>query len=831
MLMVLPGNGNPANLATRAPSKKGITMRDFRDGIRFLLRRPGHSAAVALTLGLGIGVNALVFSAVHAVLLEPLPFTDPFRLVNVWQTQPGNDTRRVAPANFLDWRSASSFDALAAYAWRSRSLAGDEPERIVVASVSTNLFSVLGVAPMAGHGFLKPTDGGLRQVILREDLWRRRFGADPSIVGRTIRLDDEPLVVSGIVETRLGFPDDAQAWTEARYDIPELSAAVTGDIRTVRDARYLRVLGRLRQGVTRPQAQAEMDAVAQRLRGLYPDANADTGVNVVDLHDQLTGGSARTLWILFAVVGAVLAVACGNVATLLIAGAVSRRQELRLRAALGASRLRLVRQLLTESLLLALAGASLGMFLAWALQPALIASLPSATPRLGSLSLNVTVIWYSLGVALMTTALFGLVPGMLAASGAELSRLRDGGRSGTSRRGGALASTLMAAQLAIALVLLTGTGLMLRTLWTLYHRDPGIDVERLLALDVTIPDARSRGRSAAVGDLRRMTARIAQLPGVTAVGAIQSLPLAARGASSNIRVEGRVFAANEAPDVVWRTVTPDYFRTVGSPVVRGRAFTEADHEGSTPVAIINSTLAQLLWGDSDPVGKRIGTGLDGDGAGVAIVGVVTDVPQEGISARVLPEMFRPLDQRTRFSADAMSIVVRTESDPVRLATAARAAVREVHPQAPVSAIRPMSTVVAAGVAREVTAARGLALFGALALILAAVGIHGVTARLVNNRKRELGVRMALGAAPSRLRSMVLGRTLRIATVGLIAGTILSAFLSRQLGSLLHGTEPVDPLVMIPAAAILLLSALAAAYGPARSAARTDPLIIMRSDSS
>ena len=804
-------------------------MHDFRDAYRQLSHRPAFAVTVVLTLALGIGANALVFSVVHSVLLEPLPFPDSTQLVTLWQTQPGNNTRAVAPGNFLDWRGASSFEALAAYHGRRRILPGGEPERLTVATVSSNFFTVLRVQPLVGRTFEAPiASGGIREVVLREDLWRHRFGADPAIVGRSIRLDDETLVVAGVISTGLGFPEDASAWTQARHDVPELTV-MPADIRALRDARYFRVVGRLRTGFALSRAQSEMDAIAARLREAYPEANADTGVNVVGLQTQLTAASAPTLWILFGVVACVLAIACANVATLFMAGAVGRARELQIRAALGASRLRIVRQLAAESVLLAGIGGTVGIGLAWMFRPALIAALPATTPRTASIAIDGTVIAFALVIGVVTTLAAGVAPGAIAAGSGALSGLRDGGRIGPSRRAAWLSSAFMAAQLALAVILVTGTGLMLRTLWTLYQRDPGIDVERLLALDVVIPDSRSRGRAATTADLQRMTERIAALPGVTGSAAIQSLPLASRGPSANIRVDGRPFPPNEAPDIAWRTVTPGYFAAAGIPILRGRGFTNADREGAPPVAVINATLARLLWPGVDPIGRRIGTGLDGDGAPVLIVGVAGDVPQEGIAAPVLPEMYRPLAQPSRFSADAMSIVVRTDGDPADVAAAAREAIREVHPHAPVSAIRPMSSIAALGVARELTAARALALFGALALLLAAVGLYGMMARLVNDRRRELGIRIALGAEPREVGWLVIGRTLRLAGVGILCGIVASMVLSRQLGALLHGVSAADPLVLAGTSAILLVVALLASYTPARRASRVDPLEIMRSE--
>ncbi|CAN5885610.1 hypothetical protein BH18ACI5_BH18ACI5_19130 [soil metagenome] len=516
-----------------------------------------------------------------------------------------------------------------------------------------------------------------------------------------------------------------------------------------------------------------------------------------------------------------------NVATLLLTAALGRSRELAIRSALGASRLRLLRQLAIEAMMLAIGGAVAGLALAAAAQPLLLALLPASTPRLATIAVDGGVVLFAFVLALLSALVFGCGPALVASGARSFAALRDGGRSGTSRGGNRTASLLVAAQLAIAVILVTGTGLMLRTLFTLYQRDIGIDVERLLALDVTVPDARSRGRSAAALDFQRISEELAQVPGVTAAGGIQVLPLSSRGPAATIRVDGRIFGPDEAPDINWRTVTPAYFRAAGIDLIRGRGFNDADREGAQPVAIINATLASALWEGRDPIGARIGTGLDGDGAPVVVIGVVQDSAQESITARVQPEMYRPLAQPSRFAADAMSFVVRTEGDPSNLASSAREAVRRVHPQAPVSSVRPMKLVAAEGVATETAVARALAVFGMLALVLAAVGLHGVVTRMVGDRTRELGIRIALGASPGALKRDVIGRTLMLAVTGLAFGVAGSIAAGRQLRTMLHGVSAADPLVLGMASAVLLVAAAAATFGPTRRALRTDPLIVMK----
>jgi putative ABC transport system permease protein len=461
--------------------------------------------------------------------------------------------------------------------------------------------------------------------------------------------------------------------------------------------------------------------------------------------------------------------------------------------------------------------------------PALLAVMPASMPRLGSVRLDTGVLGFTLVLAVLTTAVFGTLPAWMATRSTASAGLRGGARAGTSRSSVRTSSALVVAQLATALVLTTGTGLMLRSLWFLHQRDTGIDIDRVLTVDVSLPDARSRGRAAAVQDVEQMVQRLSALPGITAAGAIQALPLSRRGPAANLRVDGRPFARNEAPDVSWRTVTPDYFRTMGARVIRGRGFTEADRDGAPPVAIVNRTLALLVWPDGDPIGARIGTGLDGDGAPATIVGIVEDMPQDSLRAVVRPEMFRPLAQPARFPVDGMSLVLRTDQEPTAVAAAAREAIRSVHRNAPIAAIRTMSAVAAGGIATERSAMTALGVFGALALVLAGIGLYGVLGRMVADRTRELGIRLALGAQAGDVRWLVLRRTLLLVAVGLCLGALASASLTSYLRAWLYETPALDPAVFAASAAVLFVVALIASLMPARRAATVDPLVAIRAE--
>ncbi|HEY3121574.1 MAG TPA: ABC transporter permease [Vicinamibacteria bacterium] len=801
--------------------------RDLRFAVRGLARSPAFAAAVAVTLAMGIGANTAIFSLLEALLLRPLPYRQPDRLAMVWQTEPGNATRDVAPANFLDWRAQSrSFEGLAAFDWGARNLTGgSEPVRIQVATVSVNFFEVLGVVPAVGRSFA--AEAG-REAVVSDGLWRRLLGGQPDVLGRRLLLDREAYEVVGVMPPGFAFPQDVEVWLRAPHDVPELKLPASVDIRRLRDARYFRVIGRLAEGIHLPQVQAEMDAIAHRLEKSYPDANAHAGINVMPLKEQLVGRTRPTLLLLQGVAGLVLLIACANVANLLLARAARRRKEMAIRSALGASRRRLIAQLLTESALLAVGGGALGLLIAVWMGPALAAVLPAPlTPAITTGGLSAPVLGFTLSLSLLVALVFGLAPAWEVSRPAAVEALRQGRTSDASPTTGRLRGALVAGEVALALVVATGAALLLKSLWLIVQTNPGFDAERVLSLRLSVASASGAPAAAVRQVYAEVVERLAGVPGVEEAAIAQTLPLAGRGASANLRVEGRSYPAGQAPNVCWKVVTPGYFHTLRIPLRQGRVFTASDGGRAPPVAVVNESLARLLALEGDVIGRRIGTGLDGDGAGVTVVGIVGDTPQESVTLKTQPEMYRPLAQPSRWSGEVVSLVVRTGGDAVAAVPAVRAAVRSVTREATMSDIRPLRDVVARSVGRQRSTASLLALFAALALVLCAVGVYGLLAYLVGERTREFGVRLALGARPADVLGLVLRRGLGLVAVGTAVGLAAALALGRVVSGLLYEISARDPATLAAACAVMAAVGLLASYLPARRATRVDPMAALR----
>jgi len=808
-------------------------LQDLRQAARRLRRAPGFTFIAVLTLALGIGGNAAVLTALEALLLRPLPYPDPQRLVLVQQTDPRIGDRPVAPANFLDWRErARSFEGLAAFEVVGRTLLGREtPERLAAGVVSGNFFDLLGVAPTRGRTFGISNDGP-REGVLGHALWLAQFGGDAALVGREVQLDGELVRIIGIMPPGFAYPGEAELWLRARHDVPELPIAPEMDPRPIRDARYLGVLGRLRPGTTLDTARAEMDQVAAALATEYPDANSGNGALVTPLFESLRGEARPALALLLGAAACVLLIACANVANLLLARAVSRRQELAVRAALGASRGRLSRQLTTEALLLALFGAAAGLALASAARPLLVALWPATLPPLEGLRLSAPVLAVATLLALVCIVLVGLVPAREAAGTDALAGLRSAGRAPLAGREAHRArGFLVVAEVAVAVVLVSGAGLLLNSLWRLQRAPLGFEPEGALSARLNLPRGLSRDPVALRGVIVSLEDRLRGLPGVTAAGVGQALPLSGRRTSAGLRVEGREIEPNAALDATWRVVTPAWFQALGTPLLRGRGFDDRDRAGAPPVALVNATLARLVFGDEDPLGRRVGTGLDGPaGTWVTIVGVVADTPQESAATAVRPEMYRPLAQDVRMGPTSLNIVLRTATaDPEALGPALQREVALVRSDLAVSDVKLLASLARDSIAAPRAASGVLGVFAGLAVFLAALGLYGVVSCLVGERVHEMGVRLALGARPSSLVSLVVGRSLALAGAGLAVGLVASLALSRLLQGLLFGIGPRAPLTLAAVVAVLLLATGVAAWAPARRAGRLDPATVLRAD--
>jgi putative ABC transport system permease protein len=808
-------------------------LQDVRLALRGWARNPGYAAVIAITLALGIGANTAIFSVVEALLLRPLPFDHPDRLVMAWQTVPGEPTRTVSPANFLDWRAASrSFTGLTAFARLSKSVGGAlEPVRVDAASVSANFFEVLGVTPLLGRGFTPASEPGAREAVLSQGLWKARFGGDPNVLGRTFRFDDEPYEVVGILPGAARLPEDAEVWLCARDDIPEPRAHVEADLRTMRDFRYLMVLGRLAPGVGLGAAQAEVDGVAKALEKAYPEEDADVGIGLVPLREQLVGNARPAILLLLGAVFLVLLVACVNIANLLLARAVRRGKEVAIRTALGARRGRILRQLLTESVLLAVLGGGLGLAFAASLGRALYAWLPADTPRLAEAGLSLPVLGFTLGLCLLSALLFGLGPALQVSRENALAALREVGRtSAASPSRDLLRSLLVVGEVALALVLVTGAGLLVKSLWRLQHTPTGLDPERVLTARVSVPGALRMEPRAPRRFYARLLDRLAALPGVSEAGAAQALPFYGRCWEAGLRIEGRP-APNprEIPETCWCAVTPGYFGALGVPLIRGRALLASDGEDAAAVGLVNAALARTLFPAEDPLGRRIGTDIDGDGTPVTIVGIVGDVPQESMGVPARPEMYRPLAQDSMFSGESIRVALRTEGRPSDLAAGLRRAVHEVGPDVPVSDVATLDTLGSESVARHRSTGRMLSLFAGTALLLAAVGLYGVLSCLVSERTQEIGVRLTLGATPGDVMRLVLGRTARLLVLGTAVGFGAALLLNRFLASFLYEVTATDPVTFGAVAGLLALAAGLASYLPARRATRIDPIVVLRSE--
>jgi putative ABC transport system permease protein len=807
--------------------------QDLRFGARMLIKKPGFTLIAIITLALGIGANTAIFSVVHAVLLRPLPYQDPERLTLLWTKldKIGLDQNWVSEPEVLDFREQSElFESFGVVSGSSFILTGEgEPEQLSGAQISTNFFSVLGAKINAGRDF-EPNEeipGAPRVAILSHGFWQRAFGGEQSVIGRTINLSGRPTTVVGVLPATFALivPKEAMVPTGVDVWIPY----AVDYAKQERDSHGLTVIGRTKPGVTIAQAQEEMNAIAARL---YPIHYTHTGfeVKVVSLHGDIVRKMRPALLVLLAAVGFVLLIACANVANLLLGRAAAREKEMAIRAAMGAGRVRLLRQLLTESVMLSFIGGAVGLGLAvWGVDALLVLS-PADLPRIDEVSIDVRVLAFTCVVAALTGILFGLAPG-LNASRIDLTRsLKEGSRSlagGTSHR---LRSMIVVAEIALSLVLLVGAGLLMRSFVRLSRVDPGFDAHNVLTMKMTLPRSKYKDGPAAASFYKGLLEKINALPGVESAAGISQLPLSGDYWGGTLTFEGVTANAERGNlasfEVDQRAITPDYFTTMRTPLLEGRFFTSQDVRGRPNVAIVDETLARRLWPDASPVGRRFTFGRfpEKPADWVEIVGVVRHIRHHKLDANVREEVYYP---HALVSFSQMTLAIRTASEPLSMVGAVRDTVRSLDQDQPVSRIRTMDELVSGALAPARFTMLLLIIFAGVAAALAVIGIYGVMSHSVSQRTHEIGVRMALGAQVPDVLKMIVGQGARLVALGIGTGLFGAFALTRLMTSLLFNVSATDSTTFIVISVILAGVALVACFIPARKAAKVDPMVALR----
>jgi predicted permease len=803
------------------------TLRqDVRYALRTFVRNPGFALLAILTIAIGVGANTAIFSIVNEVLLRPLPFEHPDALVLVSHSnrQTRQNLGNGSPANFLDWRKRSrSFTGLAAYRGAAFTLAStDRPEPVRGALVNANFFDVLGVPPTHGRTFRSDDEGpgAPRVAVLSDGFWRQRFAGRRDIVGQTVRLNDEPHAIIGIMPPGIDFPDDAQLWTPPHWFVPDDPLAAAADPAPQRGHGYLLVLGRIKPGLTRAQVQADMDTVAAGLERDYPDANQNTGVAIRSLHDELVGDVRPTLIMLFTAVGVLLLIATTNVSGLLIARATARHQEMALRVAIGATRKRILGQLLTESVLLAVIGGACGVLLAmWMVTP-LAALSPADLGISGEVRIDAMVLLFALGVSTLAGLGFGLAPARQLMDVSIHDDLKQGARGGSSPRQRRTRATLVAAEIALSLVLLVSAGLTIKSFILLQRVPTGFDTDHVLTLNVSLPQTRYPASAQKADFWQRAVESLRTVPGVDAVGATSRLPLSGGNSTRGLTIDGKELTP--AAEADYRTASPDYFLALGIPILRGRGFREDDREHRPLVGVISASMAKRYWPNVDPIGHQLAI----DDPLITIVGVVGDVHHASLEATPRPTLYVPYRQD---AWPSMTFALRTTAAPATLAASVRQAIWQVDKDQPVGTVRTMDEQLSRSLSRRRFGVTLLTAFGVIAVALAAIGLYGVLAFIVAQRRREIGVRMALGAQPRDVVADVLGQGLRLALLGVGIGIALALAATRLINSLLFGTSPTDVATFAAVATLLIVVAIAASLVPALRASRVDPLVALRDE--
>ncbi len=815
-------------------------VQDLHFGFRMFRKSPGFTFVAVLTLALGIGASTAVFSLVNAVLLKPLPYPNAERVVFPWRVSPawfnsGYDKNPWGRYEFLFFAQQSkTFESWGAFQSDSFNLTGSgESVRLDGLRVSSGFFPSLGMSPAIGRTFTDEEDrqGDEREVILSDVLWREQFGGSDSILGRTLDLNGAPYTIIGVMPRGFVFPRANEMPANFNF-APQVQLwvplALDRGPRIPAESDELAVIGRLKPGVSVEQAQAELGLIAGNLEKLYPNAKGAFGSHIVPISRQVAGDTRLPLLLVLGAVGVVLLIACSSVAGMLVTRSITRRRELTMRAALGAASFRLVRQLLTESFLLAAAGGIVGMLFASRVLGLVRLFAPAGIPRLGEMNIDLRVFAFAMGVTLLTGFLFGLAPALGATPQNLVSALKDGGqRSGSGPAGQRARNVLLVAQIALAMVLVIAAGLLTRTFYQLLAVDPGFRPERVLTFELSLPALKYPDQAHIASLYTEVLRRLRELPGVEDAGLTEVIPMGGATENTALRIPGRVEKNNYDLALSNYTIaSPGYFAAVGTPILRGRGFLESDTADSDQVAVVSDAMAKKYWPGQDPIGKQVGPRSPKYPV-ATIVGVAADVKRLSLRELPPPELYMPYTQKVWPSLLTMDIVVRTKQDPVSVSDSARSAIHNIDSDLPLANIKPLSAVVSDSMTEPRFAMLVLAAFGALALIIATIGLYGVVSYNVAQRTQEIGVRMALGAERRDVLRMVFAHGTRLAVAGIAIGLVAALAVTRLMSSFLYGVRSADPLTFLGVSALLLAVAFAACYFPARRAMRVDPMVALR----
>ncbi len=800
-------------------------LADLRYGIRRLLQSPGFAIVAVIALGLGIGANTAIFSLVDRVLIRPMPYADPDRLVTLWEDASYINFPRNSPsvANFEDWKKQNEvFTGLVGSRDRAGSLTGNgQPEMVLGGAVTINLFEVLGVQPLLGRAFTEEDDRpGINVIILSYGLWQSRYGGDSGVIGSSILMNDAKTTIIGVMPPGFTLPKRKTQFLSPAQFTPQML--------NNRRSHALGVIARLKPGITLARAQSDMTAIAGRLAQQYPETNKQLGAVVVPLKDQIIGNTGTALLVLLAAAGCVLLIACANVANLLLAKAAAREREMAIRTALGASRGRLILQMVTESLLLAIAGGVLGLLLARLSMRVLVALIPTGLPGASQLSIDVRLLAFTLGVSLLTGIVFGIAPALETTRLEVSEKLKEGGRAGVGGKRRAFRDALVVAEVALALILLVSAGLLLQTLRNLHAIDAGFNPGNILTMSTRLPSPKYADPSKRLTYFDSVVQKVRALPGVTSAGFTSNLPFTSQGYTSVFSIEGRPFSPGTSQDALYREVTNDYLQTLQARLLEGRLFGNDDRASSLPVVIINETFKKQYWPNESPLGRRVQTSGENT-PWQTIIGVVADVRERGLELDMKPAVYLPVVQLPFGWNNPHQLAIRTSMDPHAIAKEAREAIWAVDRDQPIADMRTMDDIVDLEVANHKQQTALLGTFAALALLLASLGIYGVLSYAVTQRTREIGVRVALGASIGDVTRMVVGHGVALTLLGIAIGTGVALAVTRSMTKLLVGVRAADPAIYFAVAALLSIVALVACYVPAARAARVDAMVALRDE--